>query len=91
MRYVFLVSAHYSYEGDNAIKAFQSESDADAFIVRLNQYQSKEPRCPPVHFSTENDALWSEYTKKHDKWKSKHPGGEETCADMFCKTKIPFI
>lgn len=83
---VYVVRAVYDYEGEAALKAFETEADAETFVQACEAHSAKQPEMTDEAFDS------GAYQRRYARWRKKHPAGKEDAhADSFCICKIPFV
>ena len=85
MSEIYIVSAGVRYEGTWPIKAFEKEAEAEEFALKCNEYtKANVERC--------KEESSYEYVRNREARNKNHPaGGENSMADSFSVTAIPFI
>lgn len=67
---VYLVLAHYAYEGSSVFKAFASQVDANAFAEKARKHSEARP-VPPEDLN--DHAAWDLFDKIEEEWRRKMP------------------
>ncbi len=70
MSKIHIVIAATSYEGSDAVRAFEDQGDAERFAQKCRDHADKQPRVPELNAP---DADWDAYQKRSKRWEQTHP------------------
>lgn len=88
MSAVFLILSCTNYEGCTAIRAYESEADAIAFVDACVAYKATRPPEPEADLDAA-PAAWDRWFRKLAKCEKKHPAGADD--DEFQVQKLELI
>lgn len=88
MTVVYVVTAYVEHETAEAVRAFRTRKDAEAFAEQCRAYNEAQPLSPGLNAT---DAEWDAYEPVLNDWKAKHPAGDDGIyADGFYVRDVPF-
>lgn len=89
---LYAVSADTAYDGSVVVAVFDTSKDADAFAEKCREHDRRMPLTPDQIADTpDNDAAWSTWAVKCDRWRRKHPGKQSHTYDGWSVFTIRYF